>query len=148
MWLWQLTSKAKQKNSILREGLWETGCLKSSLYTFITKTFDRNRSITLKSHSSGAWSRTVIFKYPIARHQHFHMTPLIYSQNTPVARRPIHTNRSTSDKEIIISIPAVEPVITNVAFDHKPVKIIGLPANTVERGSRHLPNVPKQRWAL
>ena len=45
----------------------------------------------------------------------------------------------------IIYIPAMKPVFTDVAFDHKPAHIIGLPADTVQRGRRHLPTVPKQR---
>lgn len=39
----------------------------------------------------------------------------------------------------------MKPVVTEVAFDHKPAHIIGLPADTVQRGRRHLPTVPKQR---
>lgn len=42
-------------------------------------------------------------------------------------------------------IPAVKPVFTDVALDHKPAHIVGLPADTVQRGRRHLPTVPKQR---
>ncbi|PWA30158.1 hypothetical protein CCH79_00014968 [Gambusia affinis] len=35
--------------------------------------------------------------------------------------------------------------LERVAFDHKPAHIVGLPADTVQRGRRHLPTVPKQR---
>lgn len=62
-----------------------------------------------------------------------------------MAGHPVHTNPPRFVDETIISLPAVKPVLTNVAFDHKQIKIVGLPADTVELGSRHLPNVPKQR---
>lgn len=39
----------------------------------------------------------------------------------------------------------MEPVFTDVALDHKPAHIVRLPADTVQRGRRHLPTVPKQR---
>lgn len=39
----------------------------------------------------------------------------------------------------------MEPVLTDVALDHKPAHVVGLPADTVQRGRRHLPSVPKQR---
>lgn len=39
----------------------------------------------------------------------------------------------------------MEPVFTDVALDHKPAHIVGLPADTVQRDRRHLPTVPKQR---
>lgn len=48
-------------------------------------------------------------------------------------------------KYILTHLPAVKPVFTDVAFDHKPAHIVGLPADTVQRGRRHLPTVPKQR---
>lgn len=82
-----------------------------------------------------------------ARHPDFHMTPYIYTRNTGMAGHPVPTNPSGFVDEAVIALPAVKPVLTNVAFDHKQIEIVGLPADTVELGSRHLPNVPKQRWA-
>lgn len=48
-------------------------------------------------------------------------------------------------KEYVASLPAMKPVLTNVAFNHKPVNIIRLLADTVQRCCRHLHSVPKQR---
>ncbi len=43
------------------------------------------------------------------------------------------------------SLPAVKPVLTNIALYHKPAHIVRLPADAVQLGRRHLRTVPKQR---
>lgn len=50
-----------------------------------------------------------------------------------------------SREDTLAYIPAVEPVLADVALDHKPAHVVGLPADTVQRGGRHLATVPKQR---
>lgn len=48
-------------------------------------------------------------------------------------------------KKRLKSLPAVKPVLTNIAFYHKPAHIVRLPADAVQLGRRHLRTVPKQR---
>jgi len=39
----------------------------------------------------------------------------------------------------------MKPVLTNIAFYHKPAHIVRLPADAIQLGRRHLRTVPKQR---
>ena len=74
-------------------------------------------------------------------------------ESTPLADRriPSETPRVGPSKRALplqgaaVDLPAVEPVFTDVALDHEAAHIVGLPADTVQRGRRHLPSVPKQR---
>lgn len=48
-------------------------------------------------------------------------------------------------KKRLKSLPAVKPVLTNIALYHKPAHVVRLPADAVQLGRRHLRTVPKQR---
>lgn len=44
-------------------------------------------------------------------------------------------------------LPAVKPVLTDIAFDHEPAHIVRLPADAVQLGRRHLRDCPQTTHA-